>query len=110
MALDIQPLRIQFKFTNEKTFPFIRLLIASFLGCSKNENPTEFCIECDITRTQTADPYLEGFDSVTTTELEQCGVTNLALDLILKNGNSTTTSTSGNTTVTIKTETTCTKR
>ncbi len=77
------------------------IILFSFLNTSCKR-----CYQCTVKYNQTTSPTNLGLNSNSTTTTEFCG-TQKEKEAFIKSGNSTTTSNSGNITVTMRITTTC---
>lgn len=83
------------------------LLLAS--ACSKDDGGKEYCWECNISTKTTVPSYPE-LNDVTTTSIEQCGMTEDQIKAFEKSGTTTVTSTSGGVSATVSSTTRCNKK
>ncbi len=82
-------------------FLLLFIVVLSFLNTSCKR-----CYQCTVKYQQTATPSTLGMNSNSTTTTEFCG-TQKEKEAFIKSGNSTTTSNSGNITVTVRITTSC---
>lgn len=89
---------------------FMLLIASSFVSCTKEESlsssSSTACYKFTVKQTTTCTPYVEGVNSTVTSYTEQCGLTSSDAQQVCDAMKSTSTSTSGGYTITVRT--TCT--
>jgi hypothetical protein len=90
---------------------FMLLIASSFVSCTKEESlssssTSTSCYKFTVKQTTTCTPYVEGVNSTVTSYTEQCGLTSSDAQQVCDAMKSTSTSTSGGYTITVRT--TCT--